>query len=112
MSGLILPITGYDHSEGVTIIGGYVYNGNAVPSLVGTYLFGDFSNGKIWSLVEGPPGNWTGTLLLTTGRGISTFGQDASGELYVVDYSGSVLKIAEQQFGHSSQTSVLSLNAR
>jgi glucose/arabinose dehydrogenase len=92
MKGLILPITEYDHSEGVTILGGYVYNGKAIPFLVGTYVFGDFSNGKIWSLVESPSGTWTRTLLLATGRSISSFGQDASGELYVVDYSGSVLK--------------------
>jgi len=92
MTGLTLPITEYDHSEGDVVIGGYVYHGTAIPGLVGAYLFADFSNGKIWELTENS-GTWTRTLLLTTGRNISSFGQDAAGELYVVDYSGSVLKV-------------------
>ena len=49
----------------------------------------------LWSLTES--GNtWTRTLLLTTGRTISSFGQDAAGEVYVVDLGGSVLKLAAQ----------------
>jgi len=95
MTGLTLPITEYDHSEGVTVIGGYVYQGTAIADLVGAYVFADFSNGKIWKLTENS-GTWTRTLLLTSGKSISSFGQDATGELYVVDYSGSVLKIVEQ----------------
>ena len=93
MTGLTLPIAEYDHSEGDTEIGGYVYHGTAVPSLVGTYVFGDFSNGKIWQLTESS-GTWTRTSLLSSGHNMSTFGQDAAGELYVVDYvNGSVFKI-------------------
>jgi glucose/arabinose dehydrogenase len=95
MSGLTLPIAEYDHSEGEVVIGGYVYHGTTIPTLVGAYLLADFSNGKIWELTESS-GTWTRTLLLTTGRNISSFGQDAAGEIYVVDYSGSVLKITAQ----------------
>jgi glucose/arabinose dehydrogenase len=96
MSGLILPIAEYDHSEGEAVIGGYVYKGSAIPSLPGTYILGDYISGKIWGLTEGPPGMWTRSELLSTGRSISSFGQDAAGELYVVDYSGSVLKLVAQ----------------
>ncbi len=92
MTGLTLPIAEYDHSEGKTEIGGYVYHGTAIPGLVGAYVFGDFSNGKIWELTESS-GTWTRTLLLSSGHNMSSFGQDAAGELYVVDYKGSVLKI-------------------
>jgi glucose/arabinose dehydrogenase len=92
-SGLTLPIAEYDHSEGEVVIGGYVYHGSAIPTLVGAYLLADFSNGKIWKLTESPPGTWTRAPLLTTSRNISSFGQDAAGEIYVVDYSGSVLKL-------------------
>jgi len=95
MSGLTLPIVDYDHSEGVTVIGGYVYHGTAIASLVGAYIFGDFSNGKIWELTESS-GTWTRTQLLNSGKNMSAFGQDAAGELYVVDYSGSVFKITAQ----------------
>ncbi len=94
MTGLTLPIAEYDHSEGEVVIGGYVYHGTAMPALVGAYFFADFSNGKIWKLTEASSGSWTRTLLLTSGRPISSFGQDAAGELYLVDYSGSVLKLA------------------
>lgn len=95
MTGLTLPIVDYDHSEGVTVIGGYVYNGTAISSLAGAYIFGDFSNGKIWGLTESS-GTWTRTQLLNSGKNMSAFGQDAAGELYVVDYSGSVFKITAQ----------------
>jgi glucose/arabinose dehydrogenase len=92
MTGLTLPIAEYDHSEGVTVIGGYVYHGTAISGLVGAYVFGDFSNGKIWELTESS-GTWTRTLLLSSGHNFSAFGQDSAGEVYIVDYAGSVLKI-------------------
>jgi glucose/arabinose dehydrogenase len=92
MTGLTLPIIDYAHSEGVTVIGGFVYHGTLLTGFQGTYLFGDFSNGKIWSLTQSG-GTWTKTLQLSTGISISSFGRDESGELYVVDYSGKVMAI-------------------
>src|SRR5699024_9716055 len=47
--GLTAPIVEYDHSEGIRVIGGYVYRGMEYPSLHGTYIFGDW-NGKLWTL--------------------------------------------------------------
>ena len=96
MTGLILPIAEYSHSEGEAVIGGYVYEGSGIPSLVGTYLFGDYLSGTIWGLKETTPGTWTRSQLLSTQRNISSFGQDAAGELYVVDYSGNILKLVSQ----------------
>jgi glucose/arabinose dehydrogenase len=95
MTGLTLPIVEYSHTEGDAVMGGYVYKG-AIPGLSGAYIFGDFGSGTIWELVEGPPGTWTRTKLLSTSRNLSSFGQDVAGEVYVVDYSGSVLKLAAQ----------------
>jgi len=96
-SGLILPIAEYDHSEGTAIIGGFVYRGTAITQLQGSYVFGDFTGGKIWRLQETSSGSWTRTVLLTTTRTISSFGQDQAGELYVVDYgAGAVLKLTPQ----------------
>jgi len=95
MTGLTLPIFDYSHADGTAVIGGYVYHGTAIPSLQGTYVFGDLT-GPVWNLVEGPPGTWTRNTLMSTGRQISSFGQDASGELYLVDLSGSVLKLVAQ----------------
>jgi glucose/arabinose dehydrogenase len=96
-NGLILPIAEYDHSEGTAIIGGFVYRGTAISQLQGSYVFGDFTGGKIWMLRETSPGSWTRTVLLSTTRTISSFGQDQAGELYVVDYgTGAVLKLTPQ----------------
>ena len=95
-SGLTLPIIEYSHSEGNAVIGGYVYHGSSITSLQGTYLFGDFGTGKIWGLQESSPNTWTRTLLATTGKSISSFGQDQSGELYITDFSGSIFKIRAQ----------------
>ena len=92
-SGKVAPIAEYSHtSDGIAVIGGYVYKGTAIPDLANAYVFGDL-NGKIWSLTEAPANTWTRTLLLSTGRTISSFGQDSAGEVYVVDLNGSVLKL-------------------
>ena len=96
MAGLILPIAEYDHSEGDAVIGGYVYKGTAISSLAGAYIFSDNGSGTIWKLVESPPGTWTRTMLLSSNRGISSLGQDVAGEIYFVDYGGSVLKLTAQ----------------
>jgi glucose/arabinose dehydrogenase len=96
MSGLVLPIAEYDHTEGDAIIGGYVYKGSSIPSLADAYLFSDNGSGTIWKLVESPPGTWTRTTLISSNRAISSLGQDVSGEIYFVDYSGSVLKLTAQ----------------
>ena len=95
MTGLQLPIVEIPHPEGQAVIGGFVYHGTALAGLQGQYIFGDL-NGKIWSLQEGPPGTFTRTLLNDTALTISSFGQDQSGELYVVDIgNGRVLKVAQ-----------------
>jgi len=95
MSGLILPIAEYSHSEGDAVMGGHVYHGNAIPGLAGAYIFGDFGSGTIWELTQSG-GSWTRTKLLSSGKNISSFGEDVAGELYVVDYAGNVLKITAQ----------------
>jgi len=96
MTGLILPITEYDHSQGDAVIGGYVYRGPAIPRLSGTYLFSDFESGTIWGLTENSTGQWTRSQLIAGGRNISSFGRDEAGELYVLDYSGTLLRITAQ----------------
>ena len=96
MSGKVAPIAEYSHAtDGIAVIGGYFYKGSAIPALANAYIFGDL-NGKIWSLLESPANTWTRTLLLSSGKTISSFGQDTAGEVYVVDLSGSVLKLAAQ----------------
>ncbi len=94
-SGLTLPIAEFDHSEGNAVIGGYVYQGSKIAALQKTYIFGDLGSGKIWGLQETTPGNWTRTLLISSGKTISSFGQDQNGEVYVVDLGGTVSMISQ-----------------
>lgn len=96
MTGLTMPIAEYAHSEGEAVMGGFIYKGTAISNLLGAYVFGDYISGTIWELVEAPAGTWTRTKLLSTGRNISSFAQDTAGELYALDYSGSVLKLTAQ----------------
>jgi glucose/arabinose dehydrogenase len=97
MTGLILPIFEYAHgSDGDVVIGGFVYHGASLPQLANLYIFGDFESGKIWSLRETAPGAWQRDTLLSTGRPISSFGQDQAGEIFVVDYSGVILQLTSQ----------------
>ncbi|PYX56057.1 MAG: glucose dehydrogenase [Acidobacteria bacterium] len=91
MMGLTTPIAEYSHSLGEAIIGGYVYRGSAMPALQGIYVFGDYLSGKVWGLREVLPGTWQRVLLLSSGKIISAFGQDASGELYLLDYTNGIV---------------------
>ena len=88
-AGLSLPIAEYAHESGrCSITGGYVYRGQQVPHLQGTYIFGDYCSGEIMGLVEKRV-----TVLLSTDLRISSFGEDGDGELYVVDHRGGIYRI-------------------
>ncbi|MFQ5854902.1 MAG: PQQ-dependent sugar dehydrogenase, partial [Anaerolineae bacterium] len=82
-SGLTLPIAEYGHDLGCSVTGGYVYRGAAFPRMAGAYYFGDFCSGRIWALYRDEAGQWTQTELLQSGLGISSFGEDEDGELYL-----------------------------
>ena len=82
MTNKILPIFEYPHTDGVAVIGGYVYKGSAIPSLANKYIFADLT-GKIWSLTEAPANTWTRGNLLSTNLTLTSFGRDAAGELYL-----------------------------
>ncbi|HEY2917022.1 MAG TPA: PQQ-dependent sugar dehydrogenase [Candidatus Limnocylindrales bacterium] len=93
-TGKALPLTDYAHSGGrCAVTGGYVYRGSAIPSLVGTYVFGDYCSGEIMALDIASARPAAITVLKSTGFPISSFGQDKAGELYVCDLGGVVYKI-------------------
>ncbi|MBB6098905.1 glucose/arabinose dehydrogenase [Deinobacterium chartae] len=90
---LVKPVLEYlqGSDTGRSITGGYVYRGQAVPELQGRYVYGDFVSGRVWAAARGTGGRWTSALLLDTDYGVSTFGEDEAGELYLADYGGGTL---------------------
>ena len=92
--GLTLPVWEYDHGQGCSVTGGYVYRGQALPALLGVYLFGDYCAGTVWALARTPQGSWNAVALLATGLSISSFGEDEAGEVYLVDLGGGVYRLA------------------
>jgi glucose/arabinose dehydrogenase len=92
-SKLVWPVAAYSHGVGDAVTGGYVYRGAAIPALRGFYVFGDFSSGRVWAMKGrgGTRAALPGADRTTTH--ISSFGQDAAGELYVVSLDGSVFKV-------------------
>lgn len=99
--GLTLPIYEYSHEQtgGCSITGGYVYRGRDVPTLKGWYVFGDYCSGTVWALERMAQDEGTEPRfieLLQTSFQISSFGEDAQGELYIADLrSGRILKIQQ-----------------
>ncbi len=95
--GLTLPILDYTHDNGAcAVTGGYVYRGQAVPSINGTYFYADYCAGFVRSfqLLGGLPGaqaSWP--LLSPPGGQITSFGEDAAGELYLMTQGGSLFRI-------------------
>ena len=82
----------YSHAYGTSVIGGYVYRGKAIPTLRGWYLFADLSSRRVW-LMRGPRGP-VGLAAVSGQVGtVASFGEDASGELYLVSLNGQVYKI-------------------
>ena len=94
MSGLVDPLAEYDHTQGASVTGGYVYRGSQNTSLSGRYLFGDFGSGRIWAWIpENASTPRAPTQLLESGLNISSFGEGNDGELYVVHYGGDLHRI-------------------
>jgi len=89
-TGLTMPILEYNHTLGCSITGGYRYRGARFPRLRGIYFYGDYCSGRIWGATESG-GAWSSRVMLTTSTAISTFGEDANGELYLADIKGGVL---------------------
>ncbi len=93
---LVWPVAEYGRDMGSTIIGGYVYRGAEIPALHGMYLHADFASGRVWAM-DGPES--TPVPLSGVDRqveSISSFGEDARGELYVVSLEGPVYRIVSR----------------
>jgi glucose/arabinose dehydrogenase len=98
-TGLLLPVTQYTHADGCSVTGGYVYRGEAIPSLQGTYFYADFCSGWVRSFryENGSAAEARSWPSLAPGGSVPSFGEDASGELYVMSADGGVFKVIGRQ---------------
>jgi glucose/arabinose dehydrogenase len=85
------PVAEYDHGQGCSVTGGYVYRG-AMPEWNGIYLYGDYCTGTVWGLIRSDEG-WQNQALFGAVGNITSFGQDNLGEVYIATDSGSILRL-------------------
>jgi glucose/arabinose dehydrogenase len=99
------PIAEYPHPEGISVTGGFVYRGKAIPALQGKYVFGDWM-GPVWTLSDTKGKQWTREkLAISQAAGywqVYSFGEDQSGELYILAVlidsgKGAVFKIVPKR---------------
>jgi glucose/arabinose dehydrogenase len=97
--GLSRPVVEYDHGAGCSITGGAVYRGKALPELDGIYFYADYCtallrgfrwrDGKVVDHWDWKPALDPRSSLSQ----ITSFGEDADGELYVLSQGGNIYKI-------------------
>ena len=102
MDAYIFPVIEYDHSEKrCSVTGGYVYRGKKYPARDGIYWYGDFCGGQLYGAKhqldpKHQSSQWPVVQALNSGYKISTFGEDAQGELYLADYgTGNIYRIQD-----------------
>ena len=92
---LIGPVWEYDHSKGdVSITGGFVYRGAALPNLRGRYVYADYASGRVWSLDTTNPAQPRNTELMDADFAVASFGQNAEQELFLCGFDGSIYRLA------------------
>jgi len=80
------PVVSHAHTEAASITGGFVYHGKRFPELEGSYVYGDYETGKIWALWHDEQNVTRHEEIADTPHKIVTFGQDESGELYLIHW--------------------------
>ncbi|HEY0159722.1 MAG TPA: PQQ-dependent sugar dehydrogenase [Thermoanaerobaculia bacterium] len=88
---LVLPVIEYGHDDGCSVTGGYVYRGTRSRRLTGMYIYGDYCSRMIWGAKPGANGVLTSQFLIHGPGFVSTFGEDANGEIYVADHGGGAI---------------------
>jgi uncharacterized repeat protein (TIGR03806 family) len=87
---ILQPVVEHPHSDFRSITGGYVSRGSRLPELAGHYIYGDFDTGRVWAFQPQAPSQpvLNHRELARTSLRIVSFGEDAQGELYLVDFTG------------------------
>jgi glucose/arabinose dehydrogenase len=90
---LVFPVFEYDHGRGCSVTGGYVYRGKARASERGRYIFGDYCSGTVWSFrISSGEARDVRTEPFRVGS-LTSFGEDAAGELYAVSGDGTIYRV-------------------
>lgn len=93
---LVEPVFEYNHDNGCSITGGYVYRGSQLPEFYGVYLFSDFCSGRIWGMVRSADGSWSTAQLFTPDASVTSFGVDEAGEIYLVTQEGIIYQLVRR----------------
>jgi len=101
---LTAPIYEYNHDEGCSITGGYVYRGSKLADLQGHYVFADYCSGKIWALQASNTGKYQRQLLIESGLNIASFAQGNDGEIYVIHHGGHIYAVTQNNSQSNSQS--------
>ena len=99
-SSYTFPVYAYPHGPECSVTGGYVYRYSTLSDFYGYYFFADYCSDKIWTLHK-VSGNWVvETFGQFTGNNFSTFGEDATGRLYIAGHtSGKIYRITDNATG-------------
>ena len=87
------PIFEYPHDGRCSVTGGYVYRGDEIPELSGSYVFGDYCDGVVRALTADGNTVTVDRSLDVTVPALVSFGEDADGELYALSLEGTVFRI-------------------
>ncbi len=88
---LVDPVAEYRNIGVASVIGGTVYRGSEVPRMSGLYLYSDFYLGTLWGV---RPGEEPRVLNRGGARRISSWAEDANGEILGVDFEGGIVRVA------------------
>ena len=101
MTGLEPPVWEYGgNAQRRSVIGGYVYHGQMNPELIGSYIYGDFLQGRVWALAYDGLNPASNRQIATGIAGLATFGLDEAGELYLSNIAnGKIYRFAPTRTG-------------
>jgi hypothetical protein len=81
--------------DGCAVTGGYVYHGTSMPELRGWYVYGDYCSGRVWAL-DTRDDACEAVVLFESGAAITSFAEDAAGELYLITFDAGILRLARE----------------
>ena len=100
-SDVIAPVAEYPHRDGVSVTGGHVYRGKALPEIQGAYVYGDFATFRIWAVT--PASADKKALVREIGRApaqLSSFAEEPDGELLITCFDGKVYRLMRRGAGN------------